>query len=197
MKPTLLAAAVGLMCVGALAQPSHAQPYEHEGGGDSAQHAQQPDQGSQNGDEEGLSGRGARHAPAGGYAQDQENEATGQAFAPGPAHGPHAGGPPPPPPPHGPPPPPNAARFVFQRGSARIDVTCPQVFALRDCVQAATELLDKIHSLRSGAQAPGASNGPAGGNSAPARGGGSFEQQSAPDGGSAPHATPPDNGGRM
>lgn len=195
MKPTLLAAAFGLICVGGVVPPAHAQTYGQEGGGDPAQYAQQPSQGSQNGAENGWSGRGSRQAPLGGYAQNEPNEAPEAGVGPGhgvghgPGHGPHAGGPPSPPPPHGPPPPPNAARFVFQRGSARIEVTCPQVFGLRDCVEAATELLDKIHSLGHGAHHPSAGNGPAGGGPA---------QQSAPGGGSAPQAAPePDSGERM
>lgn len=185
MKRTLLATTIGLTFIAASIQPTLAQdPYGQESGGGSPQYGQQPDQGAENGGEDEWQDHGLRHAHPGGYSQNEQNE------APGGGPGPHAGAAPPP---HGPPPPPNAARFVFQRGSARIDVTCPQAFGLRDCIQAASELLDKIHSLGSGAHRPDAENGAGGGNNNSAPGGGTG-QQPAP-GGSTPQATPPDRGG--
>ena len=81
---------------------------------------------------------------AGHYAQAPE-----QTPPPGPndegPRGPGRGGPPPA---HRPPPPPNAARFVFQRGDARMEITCPASDPLQDCVQAASQLMDKLATLR-------------------------------------------------
>lgn len=74
------------------------------------------------------------------FAQAQPYPSNG-----GPMPRPSPGGPPSMP--HRPPSPPEVARFVFERGGARMEITCPQAFALQDCVQAATELLDKLESL--------------------------------------------------
>lgn len=167
MQHTLLALAAGLTFAAA-AHPSFAQPYS-QGGGDSAQYGRQNEQSPPPADPEGLDGRW-RHERRGGYAQNEN----------GPP-GPGLGGPPPPP--HRPPPPPPAAaaHFVFQRGGARIDITCPQTFALQDCVQAAGELLDKIHALRGGAPradagggvpVPGVQGAPGGSASPPSPSGG-------------------------
>ena len=48
------------------------------------------------------------------------------------------------------------ARFQFSRGDARIDIRCPQNEALQDCVQAASQLIDKVHSLEPGSAQQGA-----------------------------------------
>ncbi len=42
------------------------------------------------------------------------------------------------------------ARFQFSRGDARIDIRCPQNETLQSCVQAASQLIDKVHSLTLG-----------------------------------------------
>lgn len=46
-----------------------------------------------------------------------------------------------------------AARFQFSRGDARIDIRCPQNETLQDCVEAASRLIDKVHSLEQGTPA--------------------------------------------
>jgi hypothetical protein len=48
------------------------------------------------------------------------------------------------------------ARFQFSRGDARIDIRCPQNEALQDCVDAASRLIDKVHSLEPGSAQQGA-----------------------------------------
>jgi hypothetical protein len=202
MKKTLLASAVGLTFLGASAQISFAQSYSPEGNGNSPQYGQQTGQASPTGDEDGWLERW-RHEQSGRDSESGQNESA--------EHGPRSGaggGSAPPPHPHHPPPPPaaNAAHFVFQRGSARIDITCPQVFALNDCIQAAMELFDKIHSLRAGAQNsgagtphPGVANAPSGGAEPPSgtASGDAKARQSAPSGGIVPQIvrpTPGDNG---
>ena len=42
------------------------------------------------------------------------------------------------------------ARFQFSRGDAQIDIRCPQSESLQNCVQAAIQLIDKVHSLTPG-----------------------------------------------
>jgi hypothetical protein len=42
------------------------------------------------------------------------------------------------------------ARFQFSRGDAQIDIRCPQNETLQNCVQAASQLIDKVHSLTPG-----------------------------------------------
>ena len=42
------------------------------------------------------------------------------------------------------------ARFQFSRGDAHIDIRCPQNESLQNCVQAASQLIDKVHSLTPG-----------------------------------------------
>jgi hypothetical protein len=39
------------------------------------------------------------------------------------------------------------ARFQFSRGDAHIDIRCPQNESLQSCVQAASQLIDKVHGL--------------------------------------------------
>ena len=39
------------------------------------------------------------------------------------------------------------ARFQFSRGDAHIDIRCLQNESLQNCVQAASQLIDKVHSL--------------------------------------------------
>lgn len=41
----------------------------------------------------------------------------------------------------------SGARFQFSRGNAYIDIRCPQNDSLQDCVEAASRLIDKVHSL--------------------------------------------------
>lgn len=186
MKRTLLTTAVGLTFIGASAQLCLAQPYA-QGEGESAQYRQPPEQGPPPGDRDGWSYWRWRHAQ-----RDRYSEPTpGESGPPGPG----PGGPPLPP--HRPPPPPaNAAHFVFQRGPARIDITCPQVFALQDCIQAATQLLDKMSSLRAGGRHPGANDAPGGGSSNPPAGsGGGHSEQPAPNGATTPQLAPANPGG--
>ena len=42
------------------------------------------------------------------------------------------------------------ARFHFSRGDAQIDIRCPQNETLQNCVQAASQLIDKVHGLTPG-----------------------------------------------
>ena len=192
MKRTLLATAVGLIFSGASAQLCLAQPYGNGGGGQSAQYGPPPSQPQPSGDEDGW-GRHWRHERR-GYSDNEDSEAAG----PGPGADRRAEGPMGPPgAPHRPPPPPpgNAARFVFQRGPARIDITCPQFFALRDCIEAATELLDKIHSLRGNAMHSGAHGRPGDGGSPTAAPGNGNNPQPAPGGAAPPPAAAPGTGG--
>jgi hypothetical protein len=44
----------------------------------------------------------------------------------------------------------SGARFQFSRADAHIDIRCPQTESLQNCVQAATQLIDKVHSLTPG-----------------------------------------------
>lgn len=198
MKRTLLATAIGLTFIGASAQLCAAQSYGNGGGGDAAQNAQMPDQAQPADDQNGWSGHYWRHAHR-GYSDD--NGMRGPRGAEMRAEGGPPWGPPPfphHPPPPPPPPPGNAAHFVFQHGDARIDITCPQYFALRDCIGAATELLDEIHSLRGSAGHPGAQGGPAGGGgpaAAPSGGAGTNGPQSTPGNGATPPAASPETGG--
>ena len=39
------------------------------------------------------------------------------------------------------------ARFQFSKGDAHIDIRCPQNETLQNCVDAASRLIDKVHSL--------------------------------------------------
>ncbi len=41
------------------------------------------------------------------------------------------------------------ARFQFSKGDAHIDIRCPQNETLQNCVDAASRLIDKVHSLAS------------------------------------------------
>jgi hypothetical protein len=41
----------------------------------------------------------------------------------------------------------SGARFQFSRGDAHIDIRCPQNESLQNCVQAASQLIDKVQSL--------------------------------------------------
>jgi hypothetical protein len=200
MKRTLLASAVGLTFIAASAQLSFAQTYPSESSGNSTQYRQQTGQASPTGDEDGWLERW-RHEQSGRDSENGQNESAEHGEGSGPA-----AGPPIPPRPHHLPPPPaaNAAHFVFQRGSARIDITCPQVFALNDCIQAAMELFDKIHSLRVGAQNPGAGTPHPGVGSAPSgatqppsgtASGDAKDRQSAPSGGIVPQIVTPTPGG--
>lgn len=47
------------------------------------------------------------------------------------------------------------ARFQFTRGDALIDIRCPRNETLQDCVDAASRLIDKVHSLEQGSAALG------------------------------------------
>ena len=49
-----------------------------------------------------------------------------------------------------------AARFRFRRGDASMDIRCPQNETLRDCVQAVSQLLDKMNSFRPSSSSQGA-----------------------------------------
>jgi hypothetical protein len=42
------------------------------------------------------------------------------------------------------------ARFQFSRGDAHIDIRCPENESLQNCIQAASQLIDKVHSLTPG-----------------------------------------------
>ncbi|MGH6672004.1 MAG: hypothetical protein ACRECV_08525 [Xanthobacteraceae bacterium] len=178
MKRTLLATAVGLAFIGASAQLALAQPFPAQGaGGNSIQYGQPQES-------PGDSVGGWQHwrrAHRWRYSQNEPNQAAGPGAGPG--------APPPPlPVPHHPPPPKpaNAAHFVFQRGRARIDITCPQAFALNDCIQAAAELLDKIHSLRAGEQHRGAAVSPGGAPVPGSNSAGGQNGQTGPSGGGGP-----------
>ncbi len=48
------------------------------------------------------------------------------------------------------------ARFQFSKGDAHIDIRCPQNETLQDCVDGASRLIDKVHSLEPGLPAQGA-----------------------------------------
>jgi hypothetical protein len=59
---------------------------------------------------------------------------------------------------------PRGARFTFTRGNARVDIQCPANQPLKECVDAASTLIDKVGSM--GPPAPGQPKPPAG-NSGP------------------------------
>ena len=42
------------------------------------------------------------------------------------------------------------AWFQFSRGDTQIDIRCPQNESMQNCVQAASQLIDKLHSLTPG-----------------------------------------------
>ncbi len=42
------------------------------------------------------------------------------------------------------------ARFQFSKGDAHIDIRCPQNETLQNCVDAASLLIDKVHSFEPG-----------------------------------------------
>jgi hypothetical protein len=46
------------------------------------------------------------------------------------------------------------ARFQFSKGDAHIDIRCPQNETLQNCVDAASRLIDKVHSLEPGSAEP-------------------------------------------
>ena len=48
------------------------------------------------------------------------------------------------------------ARFQFSKGDAHIDIRCPQNETLQNCVDAASRLIDKVHSLEPGSSDQGA-----------------------------------------
>ncbi len=49
---------------------------------------------------------------------------------------------------------PRGAHFVFQRGNARIDIQCPANQSVKDCVSAASTLIDKVSSMNPPPGAP-------------------------------------------
>ncbi len=55
---------------------------------------------------------------------------------------------------------PRGAHFSFRRGDARIDIRCPANQSLKDCVDAASTLIDKVGSMRPRASAPPAPGKP-------------------------------------
>ena len=50
------------------------------------------------------------------------------------------------------------ARFQFSKGDAHIDIRCPQNETLQSCVDAASRLIDKVHSLEPGSAEQGAAH---------------------------------------
>lgn len=42
---------------------------------------------------------------------------------------------------------PRGARFTFTRGNARVDIRCPANQSLKDCVDAASTLIDKVRGM--------------------------------------------------
>jgi hypothetical protein len=54
---------------------------------------------------------------------------------------------------------PRGAHFRFRRGDARIDIQCPARESLQSCVEAATELIDRVSRLGPHTSTPGATNG--------------------------------------
>jgi hypothetical protein len=54
---------------------------------------------------------------------------------------------------------PRGAHFRFRRGDARIDIQCPARESLQSCVEAATELIDRVSRLGSHPSTPGAPDG--------------------------------------
>ena len=50
------------------------------------------------------------------------------------------------------------ARFQFSKGDAHIDIRCPQNETLQNCVDAASRLIDKVHSLEPGSSEQGAAH---------------------------------------
>lgn len=141
MKRTLLASAVALTFIGAATQLSFAQPYWSEDAAGSSQSLQPPETNDPADAQDGWSNQPWHRGPPGHYSQNQANDNDNAVQGHGPGGPPLLHRPPPPPPA-------DAARFVFQHGPARMEITCPQVFALQDCIQGATELLDKLNSLR-------------------------------------------------
>ncbi len=57
---------------------------------------------------------------------------------------------------------PRGAHFSFRRGDARIDIQCPANQSLKDCVDAAGTLIDKVSSMRPHTPPPGRPKPPAG-----------------------------------
>lgn len=62
---------------------------------------------------------------------------------------------------------PRGARFTFTRGNARVDIQCPVNQSLKECVDAASTLIDKVGDMGPSAgqpQSPGGNGGPMPGN---------------------------------
>ena len=56
---------------------------------------------------------------------------------------------------------PRGARFTFTRGNARVDIQCPANQSLKDCVDAAGTLIDKVMRMNPPPPPPGAAKPPA------------------------------------
>jgi hypothetical protein len=54
---------------------------------------------------------------------------------------------------------PRGAHFRFRRGDARIDIQCPARESLQSCVEAASELIDRVSRLGPRTSTPGATDG--------------------------------------
>ena len=55
---------------------------------------------------------------------------------------------------------PRGARFTFTRGNARVDIQCPADQSLKDCVDAASTLIDKVMRMNPPPPRPGAPKSP-------------------------------------
>lgn len=65
--------------------------------------------------------------------------------------------------------PPRGARFTFTRGDARVDIQCPASQSLKDCIDAASTLIDKVAGM--GSPPPAGRTKPPAGSSGPMPGG--------------------------
>jgi hypothetical protein len=57
---------------------------------------------------------------------------------------------------------PRGARFIFTRGNSRVDIQCPANQNLKECVDAASTLIDKVRSMGPSDSPPGQPKPPAG-----------------------------------
>jgi hypothetical protein len=77
------------------------------------------------------------------------------------------------------------AHFRLRRGQAMIDVKCPENESMQACVNAATQLLDKVAGMRNGNTAAGTTNGTGLGSGATIPQGGSLTPGSSTPGGAS------------
>ena len=119
MKTALVATAAALLLAGVWSVPSFAQHYDDEDHGGSYGHHYDQQSGKQDEQDGDQSRERDRSRDMGSTMNDRSRDMG------------RRGG----------------ARFQFSKGDAHIDIRCPQNETLQNCVDAASRLIDKVHSL--------------------------------------------------